>query len=297
MDNELLKHLFCSFNWLDYLASRYMFKKIFTTVFIILLLVFAKLPLRSQDSIQYKWEKFSVSLGGFLTTMNCNLSIDGQLGLGVNIDLEKALGLSTVNTVFRGEVEYNFGSKRRSHIRMGYFGFNRNASKTLESELEIGNSVYPAGTKLESKFNMRIFRGLYDFSYFKDKRINLSVSAGLYMLPIQYSVGSDTLINESDSFIAPFPVVGFQNSFFIAPKVILKQNVEVMYYQDPNFKGYISDINVWLEYNPFKHFGFGLGYNSFRFNFTAYERVDDVDFRGSVSTGFSGLLFYGKYYF
>ncbi len=275
-----------------------MINKGFTTIFIIFLLAFADLPLLSQDSVQFKWERFSVNLGGFLTSINSDISIDGQeMGLGINLNLEDALGLSTSNTVIRGEAEYNFGSKRRSYIRMGYFGLFRNASKTLETQLEIGGSVFPIGTEIDSKYNMQIIRGMYDYAFFKDERIMLSVSAGLYVLPMDFSIRTVEVINESAKIIAPLPVLGFRNTFFIAPKVILKQNFEFLYLRTGSFKGLISDLNMWVEYNPFKHFGFGLGFNTFRYNFTAYESLGNRDFQGSISTGFTGLLFYGKYYF
>ena len=131
-------------------------KKLYSTFFIIFLLAFADLPLLSQDSIQYKWERLSLNLGGFLTSINSDISINGQeMGLGVNINLEDGLGLSTSSTVIRGEADYNFGSKGRSYLRIGYFGLFRNASKTLEKELEIGGSVFPIGMELESKYNMQ----------------------------------------------------------------------------------------------------------------------------------------------
>lgn len=265
---------------------------------ILLLLALPHLPVLSQDSLQYRWEIFSVSLGGFLTTMNSNISIAGQeMGIGVNLNLEDALGLSTSSTVIRGEAEYNFGSKKRSHVRLGYFGLIRNASKILETELEIGGSVFPIGTEIDSKFNMQIYRGMYDYAFFRDERIMLAASVGIYVLPLDFSLRTGQIINESASIIAPLPVLGFRTAYLITPKVSLKQNVEFLYVKTASIKGLISDLNFWLEYNPFKHFGFGLGFNTFRFNFSAYDTIGRRDFKGTLSTEFAGLLFYGRYYF
>lgn len=265
---------------------------------ILLLLALPHFPVLSQDSLQYRWERFSVSLGGFLTSMNSNISIAGQeMGIGVNLNLEDALGLSTSSTVIRGEAEYNFGSRKRSHVRMGYFGLFRNASKILETELEIGGSVFPIGTEVYSKFNMQIYRGMYDYAFFRDERIMLAASVGIYVLPLDFSLRTGQIINESASIIAPLPVLGFRTAYLITPKVSLKQNVEFLYVKTTSIKGLISDLNFWLEYNPFKHFGFGLGFNTFRFNFSAYDTIGRRDFKGTLSTEFAGLLFYGRYYF
>ena len=271
--------------------------KILLGLFILVLL--SNNSLVAQDSLQYQWERFSVSLGGFLTTMNSDISLMGQQsGLGINVNLEDALGLSTSTTVVRGEVDYNFGSRGRSHLRMGYFGLIRHSDKTLEAELEIGNSVFPIGTEISSKFDMHIIRALYDYAVFKDERISLDLSVGLYVLPVSFSISTGNLINESDSFIAPLPVVGIRNSFFITPKILLKQNIDVLYVKTTSFQGSITDLNVWLEYHPFKHWGVGLGYNAFRFNYSAYlSSKNKMEFEGTLKTGFTGLLFYGKYYF
>lgn len=251
------------------------------------------------DTIEYNWERFSVSLGGFLTSMNSTVNLMGQEhGLGIQVNLEDALGLSTSSTYIRGEAGYNFGAKRRSYIRMGYFGLIRNATKVLETEISIGNSIYPIGTEVNSRFDMHIIRALYDYAFFKDERVMLSISGGMYVFPIKLAFSTGNSIKESADLIAPLPVVGFRSEFFITPKILIKQNVEFLYVEISDYKGIIRDLNVWLEYNPFRHLGIGLGLNSFQFDFSAYgETRSSRGFVGSINTGFTGLLFYGKYYF
>ncbi len=274
---------------------------------LLLLVALSDLTLQAQDpkketdkdSLQYHWETFSVSAGGFLAGMNSDISIMGsESGLGINIDMEDALGLSTSTFAFRGEAEYNFGSRRRSHVKISYFGLIRNSNKTLEAELEIGNSVFPIGTELSSRFDLQIIRGLYDYAYFKDERISLGVSGGFYVLPVNLELGAGNVVEEGATFVAPLPVLGMRNVFFITPKILVKQSLEVLYIKISNYQGSISDLNVWLEYNPFKHLGFGLGYNTFHFNFNSIQSTgNDRDFIGSLETGYTGLLFYGRYFF
>jgi hypothetical protein len=274
---------------------------------LLLLIALSGLTLQAQDpeketdkdSLEYHWDRFSVSLGGFLAGTNSDISLSGsEMGLGININLEDALGLSTSTFAFRGEAEYNIGSRRRSHVRMSYFGLIRNSTKTLETEVEIGNSVFLAGTELNSKFNLHIIRGLYDYAYFKDERISLGVSGGLYVLPVNLELGAGDVIEEGTNFVAPLPVIGVRNAFLITPKIAIKQSVEVLYIKISNYQGSISDLNIWLEYNPFKHLGFGLGYNTFQLNFNSNQSAkNDRDFDGSIETGYSGLLFYGRYFF
>jgi len=274
---------------------------------IFLLLSFSYLPLISQDakketekdSLQYQWERFSLNLGVFIAGINSDISLMGrESGLGININMEDALGLNTVTFVIRGEADYNFGSRRRSHVRVSYFGLIRNSTKILESEIEIGDNVFPIGTEITSNFDLHIIRGLYDYAYFKDERISLGVSGGLYVLPVRFAIATESTIDESTSFVAPLPVIGMRNAFLITPKVVLKQSFEVLYFRISDYQGSISDLNFWIEYNPFKHFGFGLGYNTFHLNFNSKKNVEnDREFKGSIETGYTGLLFYGRYFF
>ena len=253
----------------------------------------------NNDSLEYKWERFSVNLGFFLTSIYSDISIAGtRSGLGVNLNLEDALGLSTSTFVIRGEASYNFGKRKRSHVRIGYFGLIRNSSKTLETEIEIGNTIFPIGTEIASKFDLHIIRTLYDYAYFQDERISLGLSTGLYVLPVNFSLGTTYTINEKAQFVAPLPVLGIRNIFFITPKILLKQNLEVLYLSTSNFEGRISDLNIFVEYNPHKRLGLGAGYNSFNFYLGAQQEVKDIfNFEGTIETGFSGFLLYGKYYF
>ena len=253
----------------------------------------------AEDSLHYQWERFSVNLGFFLTTMNSDINISGtRTGLGVSLNMEEALGLKTTSFVVRSEASYNFGSRLRSHVRLGYFGLIRNSSKTLENELAIGDTIFHIGTRISSRYDLHIIRVLYDYAYYQDERISLGISGGLYVLPVNFSVGTQNLVNESARFIAPLPVVGMRNIFFITPKFLLKQNLEVLYLKTSIFKGSISDLNVYVEYHPFKNFGIGAGYNSFNFRFSSKQEVSSTfEFKGSIYTGFSGVLLYARYFF
>lgn len=251
------------------------------------------------DTLNYSWERFSFSLGGFITGLNSDILIGSQqVGLGVSVNLEDALGLKTSTLVLRGTLEYHLGKRGRHSTRFGYFGLFRNASKVLESEIEIGDETFPVGTEVNSKFDLQIYKGAYDYSFYMDDRVKLSITFGLFIMPISFSTSALGISEEVAEFIAPLPVLGLGTNFAITPKLFLKQSIEILYLEISNFKGSITDVNLRLEYNPWKHFGFGLGINSYRLNISIYENDNTfLDFAGSIKTSYTGMLFYGKYYF
>jgi hypothetical protein len=251
------------------------------------------------DTLNYKWERFSVSVGGFITGLSSDIILGSQqVGLGLSINLEDALGLQSSTLVLRGDAGYHFGKRNRHSLRFGYFGFFRDAKKVLESEIEIGDETYPIGTEINSKFDLQIYKGTYDYSFYMDERIKLGASFGIYILPISFSTSALGLSEEIAKFIAPLPVLGVSSNFAISTKLFLKQNIDLLYLEISSFKGYITNLNINLEYNPWKHFGFGLGINTYRLNISASQKDNvGLDFVGSVKTSYTGLLFYGKYFF
>lgn len=251
------------------------------------------------DSSGYKWEKASVSLGMFIAGLNSDIRIGSQdLGLGIIVNLEDALGLNNSTTVFRGAMEFGFGKNKNQSARIGYFGFARSATKILESEIEIGDFVFPIGSEVSSRFDMKIIAVEYDYYYFTDKRIQLGLSAGLFIMPIKFSTKALGGSGEASDIIAPLPVFGLRNNFALTSKLVLKQNIEVLYLNFTSFKGIITDINVHLEYRLWNNFGLGLGLNSFALNLSAYKQKSELwNFEGTFKTGYTGLLFYCKYSF
>ena len=269
-----------------------------TFIFMVFCEVFPQSGIAESDnSKNYRWDKFSISAGGFLTTMNSDLQIGSEkLGLGILVNLEDALGLQTSTFVFRSEAEYFFGRKNRNQVLLSYFSINRRADKTIGSDIEIGNTVYPLGTLISSKFNLSVIKAGYAYSFYKDKRVMLNAKAGLYMMPVSFTIEAFKV--QKADFIAPLPLLGIESRFYITPKLILRQSVDVLYVKFSVFEGSISDILFFLDYKPVKHLGIGMGFNAFRIRFEGYDNNKYLgDIEGTIKTGVSGLMLYGRYFF
>lgn len=250
------------------------------------------------DTSDYSWERFSINLGGFLTSLNSDIQLGSQkVGLGVIINVEDALGLKTASNVLRSEMLYNFGKRRRSTAGLEYFGLFRSSSKVLETSIEIGDQIFPIGTEVNSRYNLQIFKGTYSYSFYQDERVKLDASIGLFVMPTAFSINAKELSEKATDFVAPLPVLGIATIFAVTPKLYLEQSVDFLYLKISNFKGVITDVNFRFEYNAWKHFGFGAGLNTFRLDIEAYDDKDNFfDFKGNLKTGYRGLLFYVKYY-
>ncbi len=244
------------------------------------------------------WDRFSLSFGGFLSSYNSGiLFASKQIGVGINIDIEDALGLESTTLAFRGNANYNFGKKSRHSASIGYFGIIRNSTKVLDEELALGNIIYPIGTEIKSQFNLTILRAKYGYAFFKDDRITLGATFGLFIMPVNLTVKALSQSENKTEFTAPLPLLGLRTDFAITRKLFLRQNVEVLYLSIGSFTGSVLDLNVMLEHKTFEHFAFGVGINSNRINISIEKPDSSIAFFGDIKMDYTGLLFYGKYYF
>ena len=251
-----------------------------------------------ENKIDFENERFSLGIGFFYSADNTGITLGSkQAGLGIVYDLEDALGLKTSSFVFRGDANLKFGKRHRSAVVLNYFGINRRATKTLEADLELGDITYPIGTKLDSKFYLSVIRAKYEYTFLQDERVSLGFSAGLYIIPLSFSVKSGSSEEESTAFVAPLPVFGLRSDFLITKKLELKESAEFLYLKIDNFSGSILDLRLALEYRAFKHFGFGMGINSNKLSVAAKgEDYPGIDFFGTVKMDYTGAFLSVNFY-
>ena len=255
--------------------------------------------LSEDEKISEVWGRFSLNFGGFFAGYNSGLSIGlEQLGAGIQIDLEDALGLSTSGWVIRGNTNFNFGKSRRHSVMLGYFDINRNASKILEDSLQIGDFIYPVGEEVSTKFDLTIIRAKYGYAFLHDDRISLAVSGGFFILPITFSIKATGLDEQKGDIIAPLPVIGLSIDVRLTKKLYLRQSSELLYLATSSFSGGILDLNFRLAHKTFKHFGFGIDINSTQITVkTKADKEADDNFIGNANMSYTGVALFGSYYF
>jgi len=264
---------------------------------IALLVVLTSVPSRAEENLP--WEKFGAQAGAFFAGLNNKVMV-GTEGAGVAIDLEQALGLKTQNTVFRVGALYRIGEERRHRVDLDYLYFNRNATRTIGKEIVLDNVIIGAGTIVDTTFNYQILKAAYSYSFFQDDRMDLAASFGLFVMPIKFELNAAGLASGQGtfSFTAPLPAVGLRGDFAITPRWFLRTNLDVFYLEYQSFKGALVDTRVAVEYNPWNHFGFGLGFDNFRVALEAKDKdYPGVDFQGQIKSQFMGVQLYGRYFF
>jgi hypothetical protein len=252
-------------------------------------------PAFAQQSVG-PWEKWNLSLGGFAASLSNDVRI-GTPGTGVEINLEEALGLKSSETVFRVDGAYRFGSSRRHRVDFTWFDLSREATRTLTDDINIDGTIFPAGTTVDSEFDLAFYNVRYSYSFLQDDRVDFAGSVGLHVTDIGLAVRAAGLGTAGDSVTAPLPLIGGRLDVALTDKWTMRSSVEVMYVEVADFKGKISDILLAAEYRAWKNFAIGAGLNAVSIALDVDDDSSGVGFEGSVHSDFVGLLVYGKMMF
>ncbi len=254
---------------------------------------------QAQEVKKLPWEKYSLSLGYFVSTLDSSIRLGS--GLGLDIDLEDTLNMDSELQVFRADGMWRTG---RHRLTIGWFAFHRSASRTLLEDIVIKNPddeeiVIAAGTTVESFLDLDMAKLTYSYSFLQDDRIDLGVNAGLFIAPISTGISSRGLVNESgsSSFTAPLPLLGLRMDIALAPKWYTLFLAEAFYLQYDNYRGSIYQTTLALEYRAWQHVAFGAGIDTMTLKIQADDDSllgVEINFKGNIGFQYTGLMFYLK---
>jgi hypothetical protein len=250
------------------------------------------------------WEKGSIKFGGFISAFDSTLAFGSDAGAGITFNAEDLFGLDTSLTVFRAEAMYRPGKSLRHQLDFTYASYHRDGTATLARDVTIGGETFPVGAHVESVFNFDIIRGTYSYAILQDERMRIALGLGVYAVPVEYSLkvqtyGERTAVEGADTTL-PLPALALRTEFQLIPRLFLNAGIDAMWLEISDFKGSLLDVNIGLEYRPWKYVGFGVGYNAMNVFVEGESSNSDypgADFVGSVDVRFSGVMLYGKFTF
>lgn len=240
------------------------------------------------------WGKWSISGGVFVSNFDNTVRI-GEPGIGLEIDLEETLGLQSSQSVFRIDSAYRFGTDNRHRVDFTWFDLSRNATRTLQQDINIGGVTYPIGTTVNSEYDFAFYNVRYAYSFIKDDRIDFAGSLGLHITQVGLFVSDSAGVigTGGDSVTAPLPLLGVRLDVALTPKWYVRSSAEALYLSFGDFTGSITDILLAGEYRGWEHFALGVGLNAVRVQIENNNAMG-LDFNGKVQSNFTGLMLYGK---
>jgi hypothetical protein len=263
------------------------------------------------DPADMPWEKMYLNLGYYFASIDSGFRLaSGTIGIGVDVDVEDLLGLSTSESALRIEYGWRFTENMRHKLQLGWFRFDRSGSTDLgptgvtlpDGE---GGETTLTGVFL-SDFNFDIVQVKYEYSFFLDERADFNIGIGLFVMPIEFGLsgtidtGSGPIASSQlrEDITAPLPVLGVGFDFAITPKWYVRQQLDIFYLAIGDFEGGIAHNSLALEWLPWKHVGFGVGVDSMRVKVEAKgSDYPGVDFVGNVKFTYFGAQLYVKVFY
>ena len=251
------------------------------------------------------WKRFAVHLGANLYLNNSEVRL-GPKGVGVAVDTEELLGLESNTTSFRLDGYWRFKPQRQHRLDFSWFSIRCSGDNTvgIQNPIEIKDIVIEPNAQVQSNFNIDVYQVGCSYSFFKDKRLDLAVGGGLYVMPVEFDLtvknpASAAIAQTSESITASLPTFNLRSDVAITPRWFLRSRAQLFYLEISNFSGGISDFSVGVEYLPFRNVGFGLQARSFTAAVEAEgeEDVPGVDFLGRFEYDFLGAMLYLKFFF
>jgi hypothetical protein len=249
------------------------------------------------------WEKYSIAIGGFISTVNTSIRFGS--GVGLDIDAEELLDVDSSNTVFRVGGLWRFTDTKRHQLDLSWFAYHRSGSATVGNTLEIedpdGNIIIILpGTEVDTLLNIDIFQLAYSYSFLQDDRLDLAAIFGLFIMPVDIELEVSGLGGEEGTlnFTAPLPTFGLRMDIALKPKWFFRSGTQIFYLEYQNFKGSIMTMHGAVEYTPWDHIGFGLGIDSFTLKIEGKdEDYPNIDLTGKVGFHYVGLQLYARIFF
>jgi len=216
-------------------------------------------------------DPFYIALGAFVPKSSTSAQLNStSLGIGTNIDFERALGMTTQKVVPDAFARWRFAERWR--LELAYFQLNRSGDTVIQQEIHWGDQDFLAGTEIQSKFDFSDLRTSVGYSVFKRPDKDVGVALGVHAATYDVSlsavgtglVGGST--SEEHKVLAPLPVLSIYGQFALTDEWAMETRLDRFVVSFNNIYGNITSSTVDLNYQPFRHVGFGIGYRSFFIN-------------------------------
>ncbi|MGA6826369.1 hypothetical protein ACO9S2_02025 [Nitrospira sp. NS4] len=221
-----------------------------------------------------------------------NVSVGGPvLGVGTNIDLTNTLGVNSSTDAFRLDGLYRFND--RHAIGLSYYRVGLSGDKSINQEILINDQTVAAGAATQTSLSFNTYRLIYNYTFYRNDKVELGVSPGLYMMQTKFSFAAQGTINGTvanstvvkEELTLPLPSIGLVANYNITPKLQFQSRYDIFYLTIGNYTGAMFEFYAGLEYRLHKHFAMGA----------AFDRLQ-AELRGSGDEGFNANFSYNLAY-
>lgn len=244
-------------------------------------------------------DKFSISIGLARTAMEARAQVNSSsFGLGTSIVLDDTFNLEPRDNFFRGRGYYRFNKRHR--IDFGFFTIARDGEVVTTEPIDIGDETIPAGTFVAADTKYEFFGGAWSYAFVNTDKIESGISLGLTVISVDLGFLTSGIPGGGDLDIdvdvtLPLPVAGVYTTITLRDKLFLNYAGLFFVLDYDAYAGTLLDARASIDWYPFRHIGFGLGFVAWNLDVTVED--EDKGFNGFVDLQFRGFNGYVTFIF
>ena len=229
-------------------------------------------------------DRLRVSLGGFYALTNTSARYNTNTGgVGVDVNFQDALGLSSRKLVGEAGMYWRFGE--RWHLGVDYFSINRSGTRVLSQDVTWGGQTFPVGTDVNSQSKISDLRTGVGYSFFRRSDKEVGIGVGVHWTGLKFSVDASGVGAEAASVTAPLPVVFMYSNVALTDTWAMSTRLDWLSLNYDNYSGNIRALAFDFIYQPYTHVAFGVGWHAMLLDLG----VDKPDSRIQYGLGLQGL--------
>jgi len=197
-----------------------------------------------------------------------NVQVGGPvLGVGTSVDFTNTLGGDSSTDAFRVDGLYRFND--RHAVGFSWYRVGLSGEKSLNQDILINDQTIGAGATTQTGLSFNTYRLLYNYSFYRNDKVELGLSPGLYVMKTNFNfagqgsingtAGSGTVVNEQITL--PLPSIGFIANYNITPKLQAQTRFDFFYLSIGQYTGSMFEFYAGLEYRLHQHFAIGAAYD------------------------------------
>lgn len=265
----------------------------------LLILSVSSVPALAQDGVHpYLTDKFVIQAGAFFPKMNFEARVDGSIDITLPptpfYDFEQTFGHKQDDDIFAADLVWRFG--KMWSFRGQYFEGGRLSSITLQRDVEWGDALFSAGSNIEARTGLEVFRLFFARDFSKSPQYEYGVGLGVHRLAVgagltgDFTVDGMPVFNETRavSETAPLPNIGGWWAWSPVEKWVLDARIDWLDATIQEYSGGIINAAIGVNYQLFPNVGVGLKWQRLRLQLD----VDKPEWRGAVKLQYEGAYLY-----
>jgi hypothetical protein len=238
-------------------------------------------------------DRFLFTLGAFSSDNNLKIAASGSVNSTErDVDFGKAAGVDEKNTVFNGQLRWQFGDAQKWSLWGQYFRNNSTGKKELDQDVEFQDVVFRQGSYAEAGVKVEVIRAFVGRSLVRNAQHDFGIGAGLHNLKITAFIGGEVLADDATLTFqektatsnAPLPNLGSWYNYAPSKHWLVHGRVDWMSAKVGDYSGTLWNNSVGVDYQFARNFGVDLSYQFFKINLD----VDKSDWHGGVDMSYKG---------